>query len=269
MKKSYLLLLLFFITIFLFSGCRLFDMIFQKTDVYVSYVEGKLMDNRLSTIDFGIFLEAKESEDVQYLVVYSNDDFIDERDFKLYEDTVYVGKEENISLDFREDILRNSNIEEIVNNTGDYYIGVIADVWDDIKERDEENNSRSTGSMFRLPPDDDYEPNNSFEEAYDIRNWESITVENCIQFDEDYYLIFLETGDTDLDVHLEIMEGDHPLGVNIYDASRSLVYESSAIYDINNSNPTALTGGQDYFIKVFSWEGNVTMTSYFFHWQAY
>ncbi len=169
--------------------------------------------------------------------------------------TVY-DEEENYINNFY--IYESETIEDILPGGGDYYLQVYYDDY----YGDAGNTYDLQWSSLEII-DDNYEPNDILEDAYDLSNYPATWLSNLdgagIQYDRDWYKISVEEGFEKLVLDLE---ADDEISLTVFDEEENYVNKFNI--DEPQTIEEILPGGGDYYLKVDSYSD--TGTSYDMQW---
>jgi len=129
-------------------------------------------------------------------------------------------------------------------------------------------------SRHGLPPreesftDDNYEPNNSIESAYDLTSdewtWLSTIDGYGVLADDDWYEIYVTSGEERVVVDLRFTHADGDIDLALVDASGTTLATSASTTDEEYIDFTVPASGK-YYIKVYLYSGNAGNT-YDFWW---
>ena len=148
----------------------------------------------------------------------------------------------------------NSDGVRIENGPGTYYVQVTGD-----------NINGDYQLLWTTAPDDEYEQNDSLEEATDLTD-DAGTVIDAVQFDEDWFEVLVQPDNVSLSVDLEYEQADGNLILTLYDAAG----EELVVADTTEDNELIAYGvdpftsdAVTYYIKV---SGVNLGTSYSLSW---
>lgn len=116
--------------------------------------------------------------------------------------------------------------------------------WDDVADLDDDN-------------DDNYEPNNTLETAYDITGEEQTWLEDIdglgVANNPDWYKIETGSGFENLEIYLQFTHADGDIDLALYDASGSVITSSTSVTDNEQINVAAPAG--IYYLEVYPLSG--------------
>jgi hypothetical protein len=148
----------------------------------------------------------------------------------------------------------NEYIDYLLPSDGTYYLLILGEDagneydlwWDDLS---------STG-----PTDDNYEQNDDYTQAYDLSSYEDIWLSTIdgygIQADDDWYEIYITSGNERLIVDLTFTHSEGDIDLEVYDASLNLIRGSWSTTDNEHLTYTVPSSGTYYLLIWWGDQGN-------------
>ncbi|MFX1478438.1 MAG: pre-peptidase C-terminal domain-containing protein [Promethearchaeota archaeon] len=215
----------------------------QNDDYSTAYDLSAYEDTWLSTID-GLGIQA---DDDWYEI------YVDPGDLNLQVELLFTDSEGDIDIDVYDSSITwiagggsatdNEYIDVIVPSAGTYYLLIYYDNagntydlwWDD---------------LYPIP-DDNYEQNDDYSTAYDLSAYEDTwlsTIDGLgIQADDDWYEIYVDPGDLNLQVVLTFSHSAGDIDIVVYDGSLSFIAGNWSITDNEYIDVIVPSAGTYYF----------------------
>ncbi|TXT62269.1 MAG: exported protein of unknown function [Promethearchaeota archaeon] len=202
---------------------------------------------------------------VDGLGIQSDDDYykitIDRPDKIFNIECTFTHADNNIDIalyDYYGTLLTESTTTTNNENINYEIVGVHKDYWENwyyIKVYGQNYPSEYNLRWNAIPPsDDNYEPNDSFNDIYDFSSHEDIWLSNidgdAISLDQDWYRIHVENDERNLAINCTFIHNYGDINMELYDDSESLITESSSTNDNEIINYVVPAGGS-YYIKLF------------------
>ena len=229
-------------------------------------------------------LEQRDAEQFEVKFYLSNNDWITVDDYFLGRYTVENLPGNNNTGELIANLILPDINDEFWSGDGTYYIGMLVDADDDVSETDELNNDNQdiwinyddveiTGTSGNSPTNDPYEPNNSQNNAYDLRNNKATWLSDIwgegviIGEEEDWYEIEITQNNQNLIVDLQFIHADGDLDLELYDAGGTQI-EYSDSSDDNEQINTNVDSSGTYYLRVFDYWGDSSGNNYDLRWDT-
>lgn len=163
MKKRVMYITLIVLAAVIMGGCsQIIGLVFEP-NLYIDFIDVLTFNEDWAGITVGFRNDGVWQNDVGFGVYFSDDPFIDENDFRAYEDWFSIGFNGDESITIQRAYMNLSGLA-----AGDYYIGVIVDHYNEIDESDDRDNTYELNDMLYVGGDggsggiapDEWEPDN-------------------------------------------------------------------------------------------------------------
>jgi subtilisin family serine protease len=119
--------------------------------------------------------------------------------------------------------------------------------------------------------DDQYEPNNSIQDAFDLRSHRNVWLDTIdglgVAYDEDYYRINIPSVPSDITIDCRFTHADSDLDIYLIDEVGNTILYSESITD-NELIEGTITTADDYYIVVYNYDGGSLDSHYNLFWNA-